>query len=336
MNNFTSYGRIRRGTLCLLPLALLLPGCLPPSFLITPASGRRRLVETVLRRDTRLARDKIALIDVDGIIVNSRQSKLFGSGENPVSLLLEQLDKARRDSAVKAVILRINSPGGSVVASELMHSEIMHFKKSGKPIVAVMMDVAASGGYYIACACDEILAQPSTVTGSIGVIMQLFEFSKTMDMIGIRSDAITSGKFKDGGSPLRAMRPEEREVFQKIIDRMFEGFVQVVTAGRKNLDEKTVRSLADGRIYLAPQALELGLIDRIASMREAVELVKSRIGAKAIRLVAYKRTHEYRPNYYAQAPQPPRQLAVNLLNVELPNALFANSPRFMYLWSPGR
>ena len=162
---------------------LFAAGCTPPSLLITPVSGRRGLTETEISRDSIFALDKIALIDVSGTIQNGSTMRLFGEGENPVSVLLEQLDKARRDPLVKAVILRINSPGGTVVTSELMHDEITHFKKSGKPVVAVMMDVAASGGYYIACACDEIVAQPSTVTGSIGVIMLMFDVSGTMTMI---------------------------------------------------------------------------------------------------------------------------------------------------------
>lgn len=333
---FYQFLRRRLGSVLLLSCMLLVTaGCLEPSFLITPVSGKRALVETELHRDKRFATDKIALIDVDGIILNSSPTKLFSAGEHPVSLLLEQLSKARSDKAVKAVILRINSPGGSVVASELMHNEITHFKKSGKPVIAVMMDVAASGGYYIACACDEIVAQPSTITGSIGVIMQLFDFSKTMEMIGVGSRAITSGKFKDAGSPFRTMKPEEREVFQNIITRMYDEFVRVVAEGRSGLDEDAVRSLADGRIYLASQALELGLIDRIASLREVIDSTKSKIGSDAIRLVAYKRRFEHRPNYYAAAPHPPARANVNIVNVEWPGSVGGDTPRFMYLWRPG-
>ena len=140
-------------------------------------------METELSRDSLFAFDKIAIIEVSGVITNARRRRLLAEGEHPVSLLLEQLEKARRDRFVKAVLLRINSPGGTVVASELMHDEISHFRKSGKPIIAVMMDLATSGGYYIACACDEIIAQPSTTTGSIGVIMQLFDLTGTMNIV---------------------------------------------------------------------------------------------------------------------------------------------------------
>ncbi len=316
-----------------LVLAFAASGCTPPSLLITPVSGRRGLVETVLSRDSLLAFDKIALIEVSGTIRNSGGMQLFGEGDNPVSLLLEQLDKAGRDPLVKAVILRINSPGGTVVASELMHDEITHFKKNGKPVIAVLMDVAASGGYYIACACDEIVAQPSTVTGSIGVIMLMVDLSGTMSLIGVKTDAVVSGVHKDSGSPLRAMRPEERELFQTIVEEMHGRFVKVVADGRPKLDEQAVRTIADGRVYTASQALELGLIDRIATMRDAVESTKHRVGVKNVRLVAYHRPHDYRANYYAQAP--PAGGDLNPLKLDLPPTLLPATPQFLYLWAPG-
>ncbi len=322
-------------TIFFLTPIVALVGCAPPSLLITPVSSQRALQETLLSRDSFFAHDKIAVIDVSGVIQNSPRAQLFGSGEHPVSLLLEQLQKARKDSAVKAVILRINSPGGTVVASELMHDEIMHFRKSGKPIVAVMMDVAASGGYYIACACDEIVAQRSTVTGSIGVVMQLFNVSGTMELIGITSDAITSGINKDTGSPFRKMKPEERQIFKQIVMDMYERFVAVVVAGRKNIDEQTIRRLADGRVYSAGQALENGLIDRIATMREVIASTKKQVGSEKIRLVTYQRSAEYKPNYYATTPSRPTG-DVNLFNVNLPSDLTFPRTQFMYLWSPGK
>lgn len=314
---------------------MALTGCSAPSLLITPVSGRRALVETVIMRESAFAVDKIALIDVSGVILNVPRPQLLGEGENAVSLLLEQLDKARRDRYVKAVILRINSPGGSVVASRLMYDEILHFRKSGKPVIAIMMDVAASGGYYIACACDAIMAQSSTITGSIGVIMQLFDMSETMNKIGIKGEAITSGTHKDTGSPFRPMRPEERKLFQSIVDEMYNRFVEVVVRGRPDLDRETVKRLADGRVYTGLQAVQLGLIDRIANMRETIRETKKRIGAKSVRVVAYKRPATYRPNYYARAPRD-RQGDVNLVKLDLPSWLTASFPRFLYVWSPGR
>ncbi len=312
---------------------LIIAGCSAPSLLITPVSSNRSLQETVLSRDSFFAMSKIAMIDVSGEIANSRRALLFGTGENPVSLLVEQLDKARSDRSVKAVVLRINSPGGSVVASEIMHDEIMRFRKTGRPVVAVMMDVAASGGYYIACACDEIIAHPSTVTGSIGVIMQMVDVTGTMNMIGVKTDAITSGPFKDAGSPLRAMKPNERELFQHMVDDMYDRFIEAVVAGRSSLDEAHVRKLADGRVYTARQALEAGLIDRIGSVHDAIECAKQRAGVKQVRIVTYHRPAEYKPNYYAQAPNTPTG-DVNLIKIDPSALLGLTTPRFLYLWRP--
>ncbi len=323
------------GTALLLAIGpVLSTGCLPSSLLITPVSAPRRLVEQELSRDAWHAKDKIALIDVSGTIANESGFKLWGEDDNPVSLLFEQLDAARRDRHVKGVLLRINSPGGTVAASELMHDEITHFRKSGKPVVAVMMDMATSGGYYIACACDEIVAQPSTITGSIGVIMQTVDLSGTMELVGVRTDAIASGAMKDAGSPFRRMKPEERELFQHVIDEMHDRFVDVVVDGRSALDEEAVRRLADGRIYTATQALDKRLIDRIATLRETIGSLKKRVGSDKIRLVAYTRPPGYRPNYYARSPYGGR-VNIGLVNVDRSIGPEWRTPRFLYLWAPG-
>ncbi len=323
----------------LLVAVLMLSGCSWPSLLITPVSSSREMRERVIMRDSAFASDKIALIDVSGTIYNGEGLSLLGYGVNPVVRLREQLDQARCDDRVKAVILRINSPGGTVVASEVMHDEIRHFrKKTGKPVIAVMMDVAASGGYYIACACDEIIASPSTVTGSIGVVMQMFEVSGTLVKLGITTDAIISGPNKDAGSPLRTMTADERAIFQEIVDRMYERFVMVVDEGRPELSTERVRELADGRLYLADQALEAGLVDRIATLREAVGIVKKRIGSEKVKLVVYARPAQYRPNYYANTPDSTATLQrdINLIKIEAGDLLSPPAPQFMYLWQPGR
>lgn len=319
-------------------LCMMLPlcptACSAPSLLITPVSGRRELVESELSRDRLFARDKIAVLDVSGIIINANKPQLLGTGEHPVSLLLEELDAARADPCVKGVLLRINSPGGTVVASELMHNELTHFRKeSEKPVVAIMMDVAASGGYYIACACDEILAHHSTITGSIGVIAQFVDVTGTMNLIGIKTDAVTSGPMKDAGSPLRAMRPEERQVFQNMVNEDYERFLQVVAAGRPKLSAQRVRELADGRVYTGQQATEHGLVDGVATMREAVEAVKRRAGVRSARLIAYHRVAEYKPNYYAAAPVSGGDF--NVVKLDAANLPIFPTPRLMYLWQPG-
>jgi len=329
--------------LAAIAIASVAAGCLPDSFIITPVYTKPDLVERTLKREGLFA-PKIALIDMDGIMVNERRSWLVSDGEHPVSFLLEKLDKAREDAAVKAVILRINSPGGSVVAAELMHDEIARFREeTHKPVVAVMMDVAASGGYYVACACDEIAAHQSTVTGSIGVIMQLFDVTGTMAKLGITGHTIKSGVLKGGGSPFEHLSEQDRAVFQGIIDEMYERFVGVVHNGRPMLTEEKVRELADGRVYTARQALDLGLIDRIGTLDNTVELLKMRLSVPNVRLVTYGRETGYYPNIYASTPPAPSAAPspfnrgsgdINIVNVELPSWLRTHPARFMYLWSP--
>ena len=320
---------------CIWPV-LLLTGCAPMSFLITPVTGSRDLVENVLSRESVWARDKIALIEVDGVLQNARQSSLLRQvGENPVALFKEKLDRAASDNRVKAAVLRINSPGGGVTASDLMYAEVLRFKRqTDKPVVAALMDVAASGGYYIACAADHILAHPTTVTGSIGVIMITPDFSGTMQKLGVRANIIKSADLKDAGSPFREMNERDRAVFQNIIDAMYARFLEVVALGRPQLEPDRIRLLADGRVYFAPDALAAGLIDDLGSLDEAVAAAKKMAGLvdESVIVVEYARPLSHRPNYYAHTSQTSPQM--NIVNIDLPSWLSGATPRFMYLWAP--
>ena len=307
-------------------------GCAPNSILITPVTARQELKETVLYTESPLPSGKVAVLDLEGIMVNTQKPGLLVKGENPVVLLLEQLEKARRDPAVKAVVLRINSPGGTVMAAELSHTEILRFKESGKPVVVMMMDVAASGGYYAACAADVLVAGRSSVTGSIGVIMQTFELTGTMQKIGIKADAIKSGEQKGGGSPFAAMTPEQREVFQIIVDELYSQFVDVVDQGRPGLSREKVVELADGRVYTAAQALEHGLIDRVGTMRDAIAIAKAGAGMKTAKVVTYARPYGYAPNYYAQSPTN-HETRISLLDLQPARLGPPSWTPFLYLWT---
>lgn len=321
----------------MVPFFLTLPpACAPQGLLIRPVNVSEELAESVVMRDGRFTRDRIVVLDVDGLLLNAHQPKLFGQGEHPVSLLAEQLQKAASDKRVKGVILRINSPGGTVTASELMYGEIRGFKAAtGKPIYAVMMDVAASGGYYVACACDRLYAQSSTITGSIGVIFQLFDASGTLQKIGLKSNAVTSGPRKDSGSPFKPMGDEERTLFQAMVDDLYAQFVHVVDEGRPGLDEAQVRALADGRVYTARQAFDAGLIDAIGTLQTAVADMKKALGVKHANVTVYHRQLDYRPTVYASAPPAGAEPQSTIERFE---ALFleqVTSPRFLYLWQPG-
>jgi protease IV len=308
-------------------------GCAPSGgFKITPIPADQTLEEQIVQRSPGFVTNRIAIIDISGILMNAHSPSFFGQGEHPVALAMEKLESAAKDKRVKAVVLRINSPGGSVTASDSMYQEVLAFKcKTRKPVVAYFQDVAASGAYYLACAADEIIAQRTTVTGSIGVIMQMVDFTETMSKLGIGADAIKSGPYKDAGSPLRPMKPNERELFQGLVDGFYQQFVDVVACGRPNLSRPDVVKLADGRVYNAQQALESGLVDRIGTLTDAIEVAKKRAGITSAHTIIYRRPMDWTPNIYAHAPVAPTTQNINLFNINLPE-IWTQTPVFLYIW----
>jgi protease-4 len=326
---------LRLGWLPVLPLVLL--GCGPTSFLITPVPAKQALTEEVVLRESAWAVKKIALIDVEGVLQNVRATSLLGmAGENPVSLFAEKLDKAAQDPNVRAVVLRINSPGGGVTATDLMYDELQHFRqRTHKPVIAALLDVGASGGYYLACGADKIYALPTTVTGSIGVIMIAPEFSGTLQKIGAHVNVIKSGELKDMGSLFREMTDKDRAVLQGLIDGMYGRFLDVVAKSRTALDREHLRQLADGRVFLGHEAKDVGLIDEVGTLRHALAGAKQAGGLAnvKIKVVEYARPLAYRPNIYARSDPPPGQ--VNLVNVQLPDWLSNPAAQLMYIWAPG-
>ncbi len=330
-------GSLRR-TLSAVCVMCAAAGCAPSAYKIEPVPVDRALEETVLINEGGLAPPKIAQIDVSGVLINGSMPQLIGEGENPVSLLVENLSKASEDDSVKAVLLRINSPGGTVTAADIMYQEILRFRKTArhpKPVVAMIMDVGASGAYYVACGCDEIVANRSSVIGSIGVIMQTFNLKGTLDKIGVQTVAIKSGRLKDAGSPWRGMTEEERKIFQGLIDDFFDRFVEVVADGRPRLSKERVREIADGRVWTAQQALELGLIDRIGTLRDGLAVAKKMADATRVRVVTYRRPLGWKPNIYSSVPGGGTVNNYSLLNVNMPEPFLTPAPTFLYLWSPG-
>jgi protease-4 len=218
--------------------------------------------------------DKIAVVDIKGVITSSRD-------------IVEQIDTFKADDDVKAIILRINSPGGGVGPSQEIYREVLSAKEK-KKVVASMESVAASGGYYVACASDLIVANPGTITGSIGVVMEFSNVEDLLKKIGLQSYVIKSGKHKDIGSPLRKMTPEERSILQGVIDSVHNQFIRAVAKGRDMKEEK-VRQIADGRIFSGEQAKELGLVDRLGSLQDAIEIAAELIGVEGKPVVIYPR-----------------------------------------------
>jgi protease-4 len=243
----------------------------------------------------------------------------------------EALDLAAEDDDVRALLLRIESPGGTVSASESLHHEIEQWRKdTGRPVVAFLQGIAASGGYYVALTADTIIAQPSTVTGSIGVVMINLNVAGLLDKLGVRDQTFTSGPFKDAGSMLREMRPDERAQLQGVVDDLHARFLEVVAQGRPELAPERISALADGRVFTARQAQEAGLIDRIGYLEDAVESLEQRLGIEESRLVVYHRRGEYRANAYTSTPLPMPAVDVDLIDLGGPP--FAAG--FYYLWPP--
>jgi protease-4 len=317
--------------LSLIPLTLT--GCFN-GVLLTPVNTSSPVEEAVVCDAKKpFCRDKVAIIDVEGMILNAKTGGLLGGGDNMMATFRERLDAAARDRRVKAVVLRINSPGGAVTASDIMYQDVLTFKKeTGKPVVACMMDVAASGGYYLAMAADRVYAHPTTVTGSIGVIMSLYNASGLLQKIGLASNPIKSGPNKDLGNPAREMTEEERAILQGMVDGFYGQFVQVVVRGR-GLPEERVRALADGRIYTGVDAHKLGLVDEVGYLEDAIACAKAMACLKDAAVVAYDRCGGYRGSIYAGVPKVPSEITVKL---DVPLFDSKGGAVFLYLWEPGQ
>lgn len=232
--------------------------------------------------------DKVAVIYLTGTITAAQESSPF-AGISGTSQTMLDLERAEKDRSLKAVVLRIDSPGGSAAASHELYEQVLRLKRSGKKVVASFGDTAASGGYYVAAAADKIVALPSTITGSIGVISTVPNLQELYGKIGYREYVFKSGAHKDMLSPSRPLTPEEQQIMQGIIEETYNQFVDVVAKGR-NLPVERVRRLADGRIYTGSQAKELGLVDELGGKREAIALAAELAGIKGEpQVVEYRR-----------------------------------------------
>jgi protease-4 len=337
-----------KSSIYLLSICLLLSGCGPATIVVGITPGDQQVVPTVVQSEGYWVSDRVAIIEVAGLIHNGRSPGLISEGENPVSLLTECLTAAEHDDDVKAVILRINSPGGTVTASDAMYREVRRFRQhSGKPVVALMLDVAASGGYYLACAADDIVAYPSTITASIGVILQTISFKEALNSIHIKADAITSGPNKDAGSPLSDLTPEQRKTLAALVDDFYKRFLGIVRERRPLIPADKFAMVTDGRVLSGSQALALGLVDQNGDLHDAFDLAKKLAHLDKANLVVYHRPLEYVGSAYAHAPgnsggagggsgNPgiPGGTQINFAQINIGEGLLWNTAGFYYLWSP--
>lgn len=319
---------MKRIGLLVTALAAALAACSPQ--LRIDLLGEDKLQEVVLVPSP--AKEKVLMIDVDGMISAALETGFLSRERSLVARVFERLERAARDPLVKAVILRIDTPGGEVTASDIVYHEILRFKeRTGRPVVGLMMSVAASGGYYIAAACDAIVAHPTTLTGSIGVISVFPSVEGLMTKVGVKVSVVKSGASKDSGSPFRDMTEEERELFQGIIDEYYEGFLTVVARGRKGkVAEADLRAAADGRVYTAPQALKLGLIDALGYFEDAFGRARELAALKSAKLVSYTYFPKTKTNVYAGRLGDFSPLDAKVLG----SMLAALKTGFYYLWLP--
>ena len=256
---------------------------------------------------------RVAVVPIDGPILEARET-------------VESLDDYAESATVKAIVVRINSPGGAIAPSQEIYSEIRRIREeTGKPVVASFDSVAASGGFYIAAACDQIVANPGSITGSIGVILQWLEYEQLIRWARMRPETITSGAMKSAGSPLQQLTEEERKYLQQVVNQLHTQFVRAVAAGREGkLSEAEVARLADGRVFTGEEALSLKLVDRLGTLHDAVRLAGEMAGIKGEPAMVY--------------PKPRRPNLIDLLSeASNPQSLLEKltsrrAARFLYMW----
>jgi protease-4 len=270
--------------------------------------------------------DKIVQLFVDGTIA---QHASFTSGFD-AGTFISQLDQVIEDDRVKAVVIRVNSPGGEVVASDEIHNKIVEVQQSGKSVIVSMGAIAASGGYYISAPADRIFANPSTLTGSLGVIFSLPNYQEIADKIGYKETHIKSGKFKDIGSPMRELTDEEKDIFQQLVSESYMQFVDVISKGR-DLSKEQVIKIADGRIYSGRQAKELGLIDQFGSLDDATDYALKELGLEGAQIIRYSEPFSF-ASLLGIASQQSKSSTAEILQEFLPKVTM--EPRLLYIYQP--
>lgn len=314
----------------ILLLAPVLSGC--TLFNVNLLSPAEPLEEKLVEGEGKY---KLLLLDIAGFISEKEPDGVLPARQKPsiVARVRESLRKAEQDDDVAGVILRINSPGGTVAASDIIHHEIQGFRNRKKvPVYACITGIGTSGAYYIATASDQISAHPAAVTGSIGVILLNFNLEGLLGKIGVSEQSIKSGAKKDIMSPFRASTDEERRIMQEIIDSFARRFVDVIMARRNNrLERPELEKLADGRIYTAEQAVAAGLIDRTEYLDDTISGMKQALGIGEARVVSYYRPGDYRGSIYSAA-ETGAASGVNLININADGLEMLSSPQFLYLW----
>jgi protease-4 len=272
---------------------------------------------------------KVAVIDVDGVLCNLDYVGPFSQGENPLAAFKERLAAAAADPAVRAVVLRINSPGGSVTAADLMLHELDAFKKqTGKPVIACILDLGTGGAYYLATGADSIVACPTGVVGGIGVVLNLYYATVAMELQNVFDVSIREGASIDMGSPTRKLTPAERKLLTEMAKEYHERFKTVVVTARKNV--KRDADFLDGRIMSAREAKQAGLIDSEGYLENALALARKLAGVPAAQPVLYRRKGDPAHSLYATTAN--RPIHSTFIPYSIPGLDRSRLPLFLYMW----
>jgi len=278
-------------------------------------------------------RVRIALIDLDGLLVNHNFGSMAPVGDNPLASFREKLEAAARDPQSVAVLLRINSPGGSVTGSDIMAEELRQFRaETGKPVVSSLMDLATSGAYLVAVHSDRIVAHPTSLTGGLGVIFNHYHLKDAMQQVGITPNDVKSGDMIDMGTVSRTLSPETRQLLQQMADSYRERLQTRVRERRTAMTAQDLQVLQDGRVVIASEALKLHLVDRLGYVHEAIDEAERLVGASGAEVAVFHRVGYPARSLYAIDPTPAPLSEV--VPLSYPGLDRSKLPTFLYLWQP--
>ena len=301
---------------------------------IPPTSNEHPIIERPVDSAKDCDGQRIAVIDIDGLLLNTNLTGPYSSGDNPIDLFREKLDAAQSNPRCVAVVLRLNSPGGSVTATDVMWRELIAFKeKTHKPVVGCLMDLGCGGGYYLATACDHIVAHPTSVMGGIGVLLNLYNFHGTLQLAKAEYLSIKSKASPriDLDYHLGLLGEEDKELLIALANEFHDRFKTVIKERRPAVKADDASNF-DGRVFSARQALERGLIDRIGYLPDALESARQLAKAPGAAAVILHRRGDFARTPYATTPNVPLQSG--LLPISLPGADRSKLPNFLYLWQP--
>ncbi|HEV3166248.1 MAG TPA: S49 family peptidase [Isosphaeraceae bacterium] len=276
---------------------------------------------------------RVALIDVDGLLLNQNLTGLYSAGENPVAAFREKLEAAASDLSVRAIVVRINSPGGGVTATDILSEELRRFRgQTGKPAVACLMDLATGGAYYLAIGCDRVVAHPTTVTGGVGAMVNHFNLQDAASQLNVSADPVKAGDLVDMGSVMGPLKGEPRELLQAMINTFRDRFLARVTARRPAMTAQDRKAIADGRVITGPQAHALHMVDRVGYADDAIAEAEHLASVSGAEVILFQHAGNPAHSIYAITPNVPIQN--DLIPFSYPGLDRSKLPTFLYLWQP--